>query len=299
MLSPSSAFHWQAHAKDHRTSWFHRNLLSVTIVCPEKPPWLLSESTFPFTAFSGGTYGLGTVFQLRRCRNGKWIGKVLYSFRGEDGNGPRAGLISDTAGNLYGTTAYGGSGKACGGYGCGTVLQLKRGAKGIWIEKVLHSFKGEDGSSPYAGLTFDAEGNLYGTTAGGGDATFCQGFTGCGVVFQLVWETKGVWMEKVLHIFRDNGTDGTTPVAGVISDAAGNLYGTTEFGGSDYVGTVFQLTLGANGKWTEKLLHTFVGTLGEDGLNPAASLIFDSGNLYGTTAGGGAYGCGAIFEITQ
>ena len=120
------------------------------------------------------------------------------------------------------------------------------------------------------------------------------------MVFQLVCGTNGVWTEKVLHIFRDNGTDGTTPVAGVISGAAGNLYGTTEFGGSDHVGAVFQLTLDADGKWTEKLLHTFIGTLGEDGLNPTASLIFDSaGNLYGTTAGGGAYGYGAIFEITQ
>ncbi len=146
-------------------------------------------------------------------------------------------------------------------------------------EKVLHNFNkdGMDGATPYAGLIFDADGNLYGTTVVGG--TY-----GYGSVFALTPAVGGGWTETVLHSFASNGTDGDGPYARLIFDAAGNLYGTTEEGGAYTVGTVFELTPAVGGGWTEQVLHSF-STNGTDGNLPQAGLIFDAaGNLYGTTA---------------
>jgi len=158
-------------------------------------------------------------------------------------------------------------------------------------EKLLHSFNpnGSDGLIPYAGLIFDGSGNLYGTTEYGGSE-------GAGTVFELTPSANGTWTEKVLHSF-GKGLDGVIPIAGVIFGANGHLYGTTYAGGSEGVGTVFELTPSANGTWTEKVLHSFGE--GEDGATPEAGLVFDeSGNLYGTTTLGGAYGDGTVFELT-
>ncbi|MFI5115931.1 MAG: choice-of-anchor tandem repeat GloVer-containing protein, partial [Terriglobales bacterium] len=223
--------------------------------------------------------------------------KVLYTFQGGTGDGafPQAGLIFDTAGNLYGTTSLGGA------YGFGTVFELTPTAGGTWTEKVLYSFKndGTDGSNPKAGVIFDAAGNLYGTTSLGG-AGVCQG-AGCGTVFELTPAAGGTWTEKVLHSF-GGATDGVIPEAGLIFDAAGNLYGTTGYGGPYNWGTVFELTPAAGGTWTENVLYSFQG--GADGAGPAAGLVFDAaGNLYGTTEVGGAgvcqgNGCGTVFELT-
>lgn len=121
-------------------------------------------------------------------------------------------------------------------------------------EKVLHSFRnnGTDGKYPQAGLIFDASGNLYGTTAYGG----CSDPYGCGTVFELTPTASGKWEEKVLHRFDEK--NGFIPLAGIIFDATGNLYGTTiTGGGSSNVGTVFELTPTAGGKWEEKVLHGF------------------------------------------
>src|ERR1035438_1221071 len=151
-------------------------------------------------------------------------------------------------------------------------------------EKVLHNFNhdGTDGWRPEAGLIFDAAGNLYGTTSQGGSS-------GVGTVFELTPATGGTWTEKVLHSF-GGGADGGYPEAGLILDAAGNLYGTTQWGGTSTVGAVFELTPAAGGTWTEKVLHSFLND-GTDGVNPVAGLIFDgAGNLYGTTYQGGTYG---------
>src|ERR1019366_934096 len=166
--------------------------------------------------------------------------------------------------------------------------------------KVLYSFihNGTDGGFPQAGLIFDAAGNLYGTTSEGGTSSSCSG--GCGTVFELTPTAGGGWTEKVLHNFNSNGTDGANPYAGLIFDAAGNLYGTTTVGGTYYYGTVFELTPTAGGGWTEKVLHSF-NYNGTDGNNPQASLTIDAaGNLYGTTSGGGTYGNykGTVFELT-
>jgi uncharacterized repeat protein (TIGR03803 family) len=228
---------------------------------------------------------------------GGWSEKVLHSFNDTDGAYSSAGLIFDKNGNLYGTTLEGGD-YGCSASGCGTVFELTPTAGGGWTETVLLNFNGSDGSGPQAGLIFDAAGNLYGTTVGGG--TNCPPF-GCGTVFELTPTAGGGWTEKVLHSF-GNGTDGANPFAGLIFDAAGNLYGTT-YGGGTYrcgasgCGTAFELTPAAGGSWTETVLYSF--SRGNDGFEPEAGLIFDSaGNLYGTTAVGGTYDGGTVFELT-
>ena len=228
--------------------------------------------------------------------------KTLYKFTGgKDGSGPYAGLTLDSLGNLYGTTLYGGSHSCGNGNGCGTVFMLTPSAGGGWIETVLHSFNndGKDGYFPdFSGLTFDSLGNLYGTTQGGGSGA-CQsgGYIGCGTVFELIPNGGGSWTENVLYSFSGNGVSGAYPAAGVIFDAAGNLYGTTQQGGAYNRGTVFRLASNRDGSWTESVLHSF-NEDGKDGYDPYARPIFDSlGNLYGTTYLGGAYNWGTVFEL--
>ncbi len=159
-------------------------------------------------------------------------------------------------------------------------------------ETVLHAFRsgGGDGLAPYGRLISDAEGNLYGTTELGGTS-------GAGVVFELTKsQGPGAWTETILYNFT-GGSDGSRPWGGVIFDSAGNLYGTTFLGGTSNAGTVYELTPGQGGVWTETLLYSFAG--GADGSGPQSDLIFDrSGNLYGTTTGGGSPGNGIVFELT-
>jgi uncharacterized repeat protein (TIGR03803 family) len=240
---------------------------------------------------SGGDRDGGMVFELTPTAGGSWTETVLYDFfpNGADGNDPVAGVIFDASGNLYGTTLYGGVGYGCGS-GCGTVFELTPIAGGGWTETVLHTFYNNhtDGVGPYAGLIFDASGNLYGTTTAGGTH---HG----GMVFELTPTVGSGWTETVLHNFRPNGVDGNGPVAGMIFDGSGNLYGTTSSGGVYNDGVVFELTPAAGGSWTEKVLHNFGG---KDGAGPY-SVIFDAtGNLYGTTGRGGIYGYGTAFELT-
>jgi uncharacterized repeat protein (TIGR03803 family) len=210
------------------------------------------------------------VFELTPTAGGGWTEKVLYSFgNGTDGAYPLAGLIFDAARNLYGTTSGGGT------YGDGTVFELTPAGGGGWTEKVLYSFgNGTDGSDPWAGLIFDAVGNLYGTTYGGGTYNY-------GTVFELTPTAGGGWTEKVLHNFNYNGTDGDYPYAGLIFDAARNLYGTTLGGGTYNSGTVFRVNA-VGGRVRVQVLHSFGN--GTAGWEPYAGLIFDAvGNLYGTT----------------
>jgi len=205
---------------------------------------------------------------------------VLYSFCSQtgctDGSEPYAGVIVDSAGNLYGTTVQGGAD------GQGTVFKLAPDG----TETVLHSFCAQqycaDGEWPYAGLIADSSGNLYGTTLPGGAADD-------GAVFKIAKKGK----ETVLHSFAV--ADGYRPYAGLIADAQGNLYGTTTEGGAADYGTVFELA--TNG--TETVLYSFCGQSHcADGSGPEAGLIMDSsGNLYGTTYEGGGYGDGTIFKL--
>jgi uncharacterized repeat protein (TIGR03803 family) len=238
------------------------------------------------TTSGGGIYGEGAVFELSAQAGGGWNEKVLHSFDnfGFGGYFPLGSVVMDGAGNLYGTTAYGGA------HGAGTVFELSPIGNGNWSAAVLHQFDGnlEDGSEPEAGLTFDKAGNLYGTTIGGGSH---QG----GTVFELSRSPVGGWSYRVLHDFAASLNDAANPRGSLIFDAAGNLYGTTGLGGSNYIGTVFELMPHAAGTWTEKILYTFSGAGGF----PEANLIFDrAGNLYGTTAAGGANEDGAVFELS-
>ena len=251
--------------------------------------------------------GNGTVFRLAPGAKGEWTFAVLYRFTGgSDGEGPVAGVVLDAAGNLYGTTTAGGD------YGGGTVFELIPGNDGEWTEKVLHSFgNGKDGEYPHA-VILDAAGNLYGTTCCGGPyGSSCSpnGY-GCGIAFELSPVANGKWKEKVLHNFNHNGKDGYNSAAGLIFDVVGNLYGTAQWGGArpksctivDGCGIVFELSPSANGRWTEKVLHSFVDN-GKDGAYPDGEVVFDSsGSLYGTTIFGGAYGSncncgGTVFKL--
>ena len=169
-------------------------------------------------------------------------------------------------------------------------------------EAVLYSFQGgtSDGDQPYGGLVADNSGNLYGTTAEGGvgGCTLYGSTVSCGTVFKLTPGSGGTYTESVLHYFQGGASDGSYPLAGLIIDASGNLYGTTEFGGADSVGTVFKLTKGSAGSYTESVLHSFQYAV-PDGEQPIAGLIMDgSGNLYGTTLSGGTHGYGTVFKLT-
>ncbi len=229
---------------------------------------------------------------------------TLHAFQsnGRDGIFASASLILDSSGNLYGTTAGGGK------YGKGTVFELMQGSDGEWTEKILHSF-GEsdtDGAQPYSTLVFDATGNLYGTTLGGGTSGSACGGSGCGTVFELKPGKNGGWTELILHNFSATGNDGGSPLAGVIVDPVGNLYGTTRVGGSHLSGTVFRLSPGTDGTWSESVLHNFQQD-GKDGYFPSSTVSFDAkGNLYGTTGYGGTDktqrcsdydGCGTVYQL--
>ena len=192
--------------------------------------------------------------------------KIIHQF--EVPKSPYGSLVMDAAGNLYGTTTEGG-GSGCGGSGCGFAWKLAPNPDGTWgILSLLHSFQnGADGTDPSAGLIFDAAGNLYGTTQFGG----AYGFGG--VVFKLAPNPDGTWTETVLHSFGNDG-DGFHPIAGLVFDVAGNLYGTT-YGGpgsgcAEGCGVVFKLAPNSDGTWTESVLYSFTG--GADGGAPEAGL---------------------------
>jgi uncharacterized repeat protein (TIGR03803 family) len=242
------------------------------------------------TTDEGGASGLGVVFKLKPNPDGTWTESVLHSFAGgAGGNQPAAGLVFDTAGNLYGTTGTGGAPVD------GVVFKLKPNPDGTWTESVLHSFTGgADGRYPAAAPIFDVAGNLYSTTQLGGDFTSCP--YGCGVVFKLKPNPDGIWTESVLHSFT-GGAEGSEPFAGLTLDG-GNLYGTTLGGGSGCggfgCGVVFKLEPTSSG-WSETVLHSFLGF----GKFLYAPVIFDrAGNLYGTTSDGNhAFDYGLVFQI--
>ena len=227
------------------------------------------------TAFNGGPYYIGGVFELTPSGSES----TLYNFPGgANGANPYGGLAHDKNGNLYGTTPYAGS---C----CGTVFRIAPDG----TETVLHTFAGgTDGNTSWAGLVFDKLGNLYGTTWEGG-GTSCGGL-GCGTVFQLAPDGT----ETILHIF--NSSDGAAPRGGVILDAKGNLYGTTTYGGDHNSGTVYKLTP-SGGLWTETVLHSFNEFDKSDGAIPQGSLLLRGGILYGTTQLGGANDQGTVFKL--
>jgi uncharacterized repeat protein (TIGR03803 family) len=240
------------------------------------------------TNFSGGgPSNDGEVFKLVHS-DGGWIFTPLYDFGApSDGGAPDAVMVS-LDGSLYGTTYHFGIGDN------GTVFHMTPPATACkmslcpWSETVLYRFMGgSDGSTPIGGVVFDRAGNLYGATQGGGSDNV-------GTIYELTPSSDG-WMESVLYRFTWGGNDGAIPT-GVVFGPDGSLYGTTNSGGFNYWGTIFQLTFSGSG-WTEKVLYRFQG--GDDGGNPNGGVIFDqSGSLYGTTAAGGRNGGGTVFKFT-
>jgi len=235
-----------------------------------------AEGNLYDTTSGGGTYSLGTVFEMNA--GGKVT--VLYNFTGQaDGANPNAGLVRDAQGNLYGTTGYAGISPYP--FGWGTLFKLDTAG----TVTVLHTFTNNpDSAQPLAGLVQDAQGNLYGTT-------YYGGVYGSGTVY----EVDNTGKETVLYSFTGK-TDGYQPYGGVVLDAQGNLYGTTASGGAYGQGTVFKLDTADN----ETVLYSFCvqGNPCTDGAGPEAALALDAqGNLYGTASGGGALGHGTVFKV--
>jgi len=253
------------------------------------------------TTYAGGSAdcegGCGTVFKLTPNGGGSWTESVIYSFAGgSDGAGPEAGLIQDSSGNFYSTTASGGPSVRCPG-GCGTVFELSPGGNGSWSASVIYSFKpphhGDDGAYPGANLMMDGNGNLFGTTPQGGSRV-CGG--GCGAIFELSPARNGSWTESLLFKFAA-GKHGAFPSGGLIADkSSGLIYGVTAGAGADSCGVVFQLN---NTAGVTKTLYSLAGAP-HDGCQPYGTLVEDqNGNLYGTTVGGGSSNMGAIFDLKK
>jgi uncharacterized repeat protein (TIGR03803 family) len=262
---------------------------------PQGPLTLDAAGNLYGTTQQGGSSGgYGTAFRVDKIGTET----VLYSFTGgSDGCYPDA-VVLDAAGNLYGVAGSGGI--AFCGSGYGVVFKLDPAG----VLTVLHAFSGGDGAYPSSVLIFDAAGNLYGTTYAGGSSQVCNG--GCGTVFELSPDQNGSWTESVLYSFCsvENCADGLEPNAGLVRDGDGNLYGTTDFGGTSQCsgagcGVLFEV--GSVG--SETVLHSFTG--GQGGFQPSGSLVRNpAGTLYGVATGGGdtrcfpPEGCGVVFKFT-
>jgi uncharacterized repeat protein (TIGR03803 family) len=226
------------------------------------------------TSLNGGTGSYGAAFELTNV-GGTWTESRIVSFT--YGIHPTAGVVLDGAGNLYGTTSGGGAN------GWGTVYKLIPESFGFEVQ-VLYSFQNQsDGNTPYGGLVIDNAGDLYGSTAKGGQ-------NGGGTIFELS-PSNGGWTFNLLYSL--SGLMG--PEASLTFDAAGNLYGTTSADGTHDDGSVFELSP-SNGGWIYTDLHNFTG--GSDGSDPVSSVVLDAnGNIFGTASKGGPDGAGTVFEI--
>jgi len=247
------------------------------------------------TTFTGGNdqlcfgIGCGTVYELTRSGQ-SWSANFLYDFT-EVAYNPVTGVTLDQSGNLYFTATQG-------SFAHGAVMELSPTGSG-WTVNTLYSFNGSGPGDPVAGVILDSQGNLYGAAAAGGSG-------GGGVVFELTPSGGGWSLNTLYNLSGDPPSPG--PVANLLMDSGGNLYGTTRADGAFGKGSVFKLTPSGGSGWTYATLYDFTG--GADGANPRASLVMDaSGNLYGTTYAGGTVGsqcdhtqgsqCGVVFEISQ
>ena len=292
-------------------SWTESVLYSFTGGADGLMPgiWIVDATGAIYGTSIGGKYrcgnplGCGVVFKLTPNSDGTWTESVLHSFRISSNDNTVGGLIFDKAGNLYGATngeAY----SQC----CGVVYELIPQQNGTWQYKILHQFTWSDhaGFSPGSSqLVFDQAGSLYSATAWGGGGDGCKYGLGCGTVLKLTPGSDGKWREHVLYRFK-GGTDAEEPTAGVVFDAAGNLWGTTlgggggscsEVWGNSGCGTVYKLTPNSTGGWTEHVVHRFRGFAGG---NPFGGLVVDgNGDIYGAASGEGTSGSsGSVFEIT-
>lgn len=276
--------------------------------CPQGPPCADGDgpqtgvirdangNLYGTTLTGGSRFNEGTVFELSPPQggHGPWTETVLYAFCTNDncvdGNQPLGGLTFDSHGNLYGTTTEGGP------HGQGVVFELSPSGGGQWAYSILYGFCVQqgctDGRTPNLGsLVFDAEGNLYGATTGGGSQNY-------GTVFKLT-PGGGSWTESVLHSFcsATNCTDGVEPVGGVVLDVHGNIYGVTPGGGTLNLGVAYELSQ-SGGSWTENVLQNFCENC-TSGYHPQQTMILDAnGNLYGNTYQGGTLMKGVAFELS-
>lgn len=246
------------------------------------------------TTAGNGNNDLGVVFNLipnpKICKVAEcqpWNLTVLHQFQGfPDGASPGHGdLTWDQQGNIYGTTTIGGTKEL------GVVYELMAPVppSKTWTESVIWNFTGPDGENPQNAVAFDSYGNLFGTAKQGG----ANGF---GSVFKLT-PSGNTWTETNIYDFQ-GGTDGKSPIAGLMIDSSGNLYGATSDGGSGGGGTIFELTSSGNG-YTYKLLYSFSGQQGNN-CGPWGTLTMDaSGNLYGTTYCDGPNLGGSVFKLTN
>jgi uncharacterized repeat protein (TIGR03803 family) len=238
---------------------------------------------------AGGASNCGIVYRLEPGPT-PWLGweeTILHDFANsqEDGCNPRASVVFDAQGRLYGTTSGGGT------WSSGTVFELTPLKAGAYRERIIHSFSGADGSQPLSTLTIDDSGNLYGTTFSGGNLPACD----CGTVFELTLSGRK-WLEHVLHAF--SGLDGKSAAAPVILDRGGNLYTTTASGGGDgFSGLILKLAPEKNGTWRETILHKFPWPSTGDGASPYAGLTLRAGELFGTTLLGGTSNLGAVVSV--
>ncbi|MGC2112769.1 MAG: choice-of-anchor tandem repeat GloVer-containing protein [Candidatus Korobacteraceae bacterium] len=222
----------------------------------------------------------GSIYELIHA-GGTWTVDVLWAFPVLQGGGynPEGGVILDQTGKVYGTTVFGGD------FNDGTVFVVQREGFG-WDLTTLHSFNGNDGRFPQAGLVADSEGNFYGATSGGGRSQ-------SGVIFEMT-PSNGGWNFKLLYQLHF-GTGGLMSTLAI--DAGGNLYGSTYAGGQHGQGNVFKLSP-SGGTWTYTDLYDFTG--GSDGYSPIGGVTVDAaGNIYGTASEGGTDGAGTTWEITQ
>ena len=233
---------------------------------------------------TGGAHGLGTIYKLSPTQGGNWTFGVLHTFTGgADGGSGSAGRMILHNGQLYGVATTGGIS------GSGVVFALRPSAIRECCFRTIYSFAGQpDGSFPYGALLFGRSGNIYGTTYYGGTNNI-------GAVYELCTRPVGECAEKVLYSFQ-GGTDGNSPISNLVIDNSGKLYGTTSEGGSGS-GTIFKLSPGGGGQWTETVVHPFQGP--PDGAFPYNGMVVDQfGNFYGATVHGGTNDDGSIYKFT-
>jgi uncharacterized repeat protein (TIGR03803 family) len=268
--------------------WVHTVLYSFTGGAdggePYKGVTIDSAGNLYGTAVTGGSGscegGCGVVYELTHS-GGTWTQTVIHAFTGADGSGPGSRVTLDGRGNIYGMTPTGGAD------GLGTIYQLHPRSNGSWAFRVIHDFTGgSDGSSGSAGRMVFRGGSLYGAATTGG--------AGYGTIFELRPTGTGGWNFRTLYEFQD-APDGSFPYGALLFDQSGHIYGTTYYGGTVGLGSIYQLTRMAGGGWSEQILYGFQA--GQDGNSPISNLVFDpAGNLYGTTSEGGL-GSGTIFEL--
>ena len=251
---------------------------------PGSPVVVDAQGTLYGTTPTGGANGFGVIYEVKPG-NGGWSFGVIHTFTGGvDGlGGSASGMLLDPKGNLYGVNTVGGAS------GFGNVFKLTRKAGG-WNLTTIYSFQDQpDGASPYGGVIFDKDGNLYGST-------YYAGANDVGTVYKLT-RNQGSWTESVLYSFK-GGSDGDSPISTLVADAKGNLFGTTSDGGAAKCGcgTIFKLSRSAGGHWTESVVYRFPGA-------PKAAFAYNGivsdgkGNFYGATVHGGTGNDGAIYQF--